>query len=100
DETPGQDPVVVLSYQYWQSRFSGSRAAIGSVMRVNDVAVTIVGVTPPGFRGDVIGEPLDFWLPMMMQPIINPTWSPLEAREWSWLSMMGRLKPGITVDLA
>jgi len=100
DQTPGQDPVAVLSYDYWQRRFSGSRAAIGSVMRVNDIAVTIIGITPPGFRGDVVGEPLDFWLPMMMQPIINSASLPLETRGWSWLSMMGRLKPGITLDPA
>ena len=72
DETPGEDPVAVLTYDYWQRRFSGSRAAIGSVMRVNDVAVTIIGVTPPGFGGDIVGQPVDFWLPMMMEPAIQP----------------------------
>jgi len=100
DETPGQDPVVVLSYQYWQSRFSGSRAAIGSVMRVNDVAMTIVGVTPPGFRGDIVGQPLDFWLPMMMDPAIQPKMNLLNDRAWSWVVMMGRLKPRVTLEQA
>ena len=100
DETPGQDPVVVLTYDYWQRRFSGSRAAIGSVMRVNDVAVTIVGVTPPDFRGDIVGEPLDFWLPMMMDPAIQPHMNFLNDRAWSWLVMMGRLKPGVTLEAA
>lgn len=100
DETPGQDPVVVLSYDYWQRRFSGSRAVIGSVMRVNDVAVTIIGVTPPGFDGDIVGQPLDFWLPMMMDPVIQPGMNFLNDRGWSWLLMMGRLKPGVTIDKA
>src|SRR5437660_9627447 len=58
DGAPGEDPVAVLTYDYWQSRFSGSSAAIGSVMRVNDVAVTIIGVTPPGFHGDIVGQPI------------------------------------------
>jgi len=62
DETPGEDPVAVLTYDYWQRRFAGSRAAVGSIMRVNDVAITIVGVTPPGFSGDIVGQPFDFWL--------------------------------------
>src|SRR6185437_15391234 len=57
DETPGQDPVAVITYDYWQRRFSGSSATIGSVMRINDIAVTIIGVTPPGFSGDIIGQP-------------------------------------------
>jgi predicted permease len=100
DETPGQDPVAVITYDYWQRRFSGSAATIGSVMRVNDVAVTIIGVTPPGFSGDVIGQPLDFWLPMMMDPAIQPNMNVLTDRGWSWLMMMGRLKPGVTLDRA
>ncbi|MFI5227414.1 MAG: ADOP family duplicated permease, partial [Gemmatimonadales bacterium] len=100
DETPGQDPVAVITYDYWQRRFSGSSAAIGSVMRVNDVAVTIVGVTPPRFSGDIIGQPLDFWLPMMMDPAIQPSMNLLNNRAWSWLMMMGRLKPGVTLEQA
>ena len=100
DEAPGQDPVAVITYDYWQHRFSGSSAAIGSIMRVNDVAVTIVGVTPPGFSGDIIGQPMDFWLPMMMDPVIQPKMNLLDNRGWSWLVMMGRLKPGVTLDEA
>ena len=100
DQTPGQDPVAVLTYDYWQRRFSGSRAAIGGIMRVNDVAVTIVGVTPPGFRGDIVGQPLDFWLPMMMDPVIQPRMNLLNDRAWSWLVMMGHLAPGVTLERA
>jgi predicted permease len=100
DETPGQDPVVVLSYDYWQSRFSGSPAAIGTIMRINDVSVTIIGVTPPGFRGDIVGQPLDFWLPMMMDPAIQPRMNLLNDRAWSWVVMMGRLKPGVALEQA
>src|SRR5213080_2331464 len=100
DETPGEDPVAVLTYDYWQGRFSGSRAAIGSVMRVNDVAVTIIGVTPPGFHGDIVGQPIDFWLPMMMHPAIQPRQDMIDDRAWSWVVMMGRLKPGATLEQA
>jgi predicted permease len=100
DETPGQDPVVVLTYDYWQRRFSGSFSAIGSVMRVNDVALTIIGVMPPGFRGDIVGQPIDFWLPMMMDPVIQPRMNLLNDRAWSWVMMMGRLKPGTTIAQA
>lgn len=100
DQTPNEDPVVVITYDYWQRRFSGSSAAIGSVMRVNDVAVTIIGVTPPGFDGDIVGQPLDFWLPMMMEPAIHPRQKMLDDRAWSWVVMMGRLKPGVTLEQA
>jgi predicted permease len=100
DQTPAEDPVAVITYDYWQRRFSGSSAAIGSIMRVNDVKITIVGVTPPGFDGDIIGQPFDFWLPMMMEPAIRPGMKLLDSREWSWLVMMGRLKPGVTLEKA
>ena len=100
DQTPGQDPVAVLTYDYWQRRFAGSRAAIGTVIRVNDVSLTIVGVTPPGFGGDIVGQPLDFWLPMMMDPAIQPKMDLLDDRAWSWVVMMGRLKPGVTLERA
>ena len=100
DQTPAEDPVAVITYDYWQRHFSGSRAAIGTVMRVNDVAVTIVGVTPPGFGGDIVGEPVDFWLPMMMEPAIRPRQKMIDDRQWSWVVMMGRLKPGVTLEQA
>jgi predicted permease len=100
DQTPGEDPVAVITYDYWQRRFSGSRAAIGSVMRVNDVAVTIIGVTPPGFAGDIVGQALDFWLPMMMSPVMQPYQKITDDRAWSWVVMMGRLKPGVTLEQA
>ena len=100
DKAPGQDPVAVLTYDYWQRRFSGSRAAIGSVMRVNDVAVTIIGVTPPGFAGDIVGQGCDFWLPIMMDPVIQPRMNQLASREWQWLVMMGRLRPSVTLATA
>ena len=100
DEVRGEDPVAVLTYGYWQRRFSGSREAIGSIMRVNDVAITIIGVTPPEFEGDIVGQPVDFWLPMMMAPEIQPRTNVLNDRAWSWLMMMGRLKPGVTLEKA
>jgi putative ABC transport system permease protein len=100
DQTPGQDPVAVITYDYWQRRFSGSSAAIGGVMRVNDVQVTIIGVTPRGFEGDIVGQPIDFWLPMMMQPVLQPRQNMVEDRQWSWLVMMGRLKQGVTLEQA
>ena len=99
DDTPGQDPVAVITYDYWQRRFAGSSDAIGSVMRVNDVQVTIIGVTPPGFAGDIVGQPIDFWLPMMMVPVIRGM-NRIVDRRWSWLSMMARLKPGVSLEQA
>src|SRR5207302_568788 len=57
-------------------------------------------VTPPGFHGDIVGQPIDFWLPMMMHPAIQPRQDMIDDRAWSWVVMMGRLEPGVTLEQA
>ena len=100
DRTPGGAPVAVISYGYWRRRFAGDRSAIGTVMSVSNVPITIVGVAPPGFDGDVVGSPTDVWLPMMMQPALGMRQSSLNNREVSWLHMMGRLAAGVSLEQA
>ena len=100
DVTPGQDPVAVISYAYWQRRFAGDRAVVGRAIRVNHAPITIIGVTPPGFTGDIVGESMDIWIPMMMAPAIRPNSRLIDNREASWLLLMGRLAPGATLAQA
>jgi predicted permease len=101
DDRPATpSPVAVLSYAYWQRRFGGDHAAIGSTFRVNGVPVTIIGVTPPQFAGDIVGQPTDLWMPIAMQPALQPRRNILNARQSSWLVLMGRLGPGVTLQQA
>ena len=51
DDRPTAPPVAVISSRYWQSRFGGDPSIAGRVIKVNDVPVTIVGVTPAEFTG-------------------------------------------------
>src|SRR3954469_9829956 len=51
DDTPGSEPVVVISDGFWQREFARSPAVLGRSMKLNDVAVIIVGVNPRGFTG-------------------------------------------------
>lgn len=51
DDVPGAPPVVVLSHRYWRSRFAGDTSVLGKSITLNNVAVTIIGVTPARFRG-------------------------------------------------
>lgn len=97
DEAPGRDPVAVISHGYWQRRFAGDRATIGRPITVNGTPVTIIGVTPPGFTGDLVGQSIEIWFPLMMQPLLMPHTGWLTDRGISWLLMMGRLKPGVSV---
>ena len=100
DKTPLGDPVAVISYGYWQRRFGGERSAIGSTMNVNGTTFSIIGVTPPTFAGDIVGQRIAVWLPMMMQPAIRAQRSLLDDRSVSWLLMMGRLAPGVSLAQA
>ena len=100
DKTPGDDPVVVISYAYWQNRFGGARSAIGSTITINGTPMTIIGVMPRDFWGDVVGQLPNMWLPLMMQPILDPHEAALKDRNISWLLLMGRLEPGVSLEQA
>jgi len=100
DRVPLGDPVVVISYDYWRRRFGAERSAVGSTVVVNGVPLTIIGVTPHGFTGDIVGQPTDIWIPMMMRQALQPSATVLDDRSFSWLSMMGRLAPGATLAQA
>ncbi|HEX6808551.1 MAG TPA: ABC transporter permease [Gemmatimonadaceae bacterium] len=100
DKIPGDDPVVVLSYAYWQSRFGGDRSAVGSTMTINGTPMTIIGVAPKDFWGDIVGQRPNMWVPLMMQPVLDPHEAVLKDRSISWLLLMGRLKPGVSLEQA
>lgn len=100
DRKAGDDPVVVIGYSYWQRRFGGRASAIGSTITLNGAPMTIVGVAPKSFTGDIVGQEPNMWLPLMMQPSIDPHENVLEDRTTSWLLLMGRLAPGVTLDQA
>ena len=100
DTAENANPVVVLGYGYWQSKFALSPSIIGKDIQLNGYPFTVVGVAPAGFDGDVVGERMALFVPLSMQPEI------VRGRHWrnnpnnSWLSLIGRLQPGITYALA
>jgi predicted permease len=98
----GSAPYAVISYQYWQRRFGGSPAALGSRIRVGKANLGVIGVAQPHFLGENVGEAPDFWIPLDMQPQIMPGRQWLEddpghiAEKVMWLHVIGRLKPGVS----
>ncbi len=98
--TPGSDPVLVISYGYWQRRFFADASVIGRKIRLNNYPFTIIGVAPPGFFGEVVGDRPDLWAPMMIQPQLLPGRNFLESVNDAALLLIGRLKPGVTVEQA
>lgn len=100
DRTPGAHPVVVLSYGFWQRRFGGNPAVLNQVLSLNGHPMTIVGVSARGFEGVSVGGAPDVMVPMMMKAQMTPTWDDLENRRSRWLTVMARLKPGVTREQA
>jgi predicted permease len=105
DDRTGAPPAVVLSYSYWQRRFNGDPAAIGRTILLNNLPFPVVGVAAPGFFGvDPQSNPMVF-LPIHAIPVLAQD----PAREervrffddhFYWIEMMGRLRPGVTIEQA
>lgn len=104
--TPADDqkrlghPVVVLSYANWKSRFGGDPAVVGTAVKLNGLAYTILGVMPREFFGTERVLAPEFWVPMAMEPQIEPGNDWLENRNTWNCWVVGRLKPGITTAQA
>jgi putative ABC transport system permease protein len=100
DEVQERNPVVVLSFGYWQRRFGSDPRVVNESILINSHPFTIVGVAPPNFKSIVVGQAPDVFAPMMMKAQITPGWNDLENRRSRWLNIFARLKPGMTLAQA
>jgi predicted permease len=100
DRSPGAHPVAVLGYNYWQSRFGGDPGIVGRTIVVNGHSLELVGVVQAGFEGLDIGQPVQLYVPIAMQPQMGPAWLQFEGRRWRWVQVFGRLREGVTLDAA
>jgi len=100
DTAENANPVVVLSYGYWNRKFALSPAIIGKQIRLNGFPFTVVGVAQQTFRGDVVGDDLEVFVPISMQPEIIRGLSLRNNANFSWLSLLGRLKPSVSAGQA
>jgi putative ABC transport system permease protein len=96
EAVPGGDPVIVISHEFWQTRFGGSPGVLGQTMQVNERAFTIVGIAPRGFRGTIMGLNFDLWVPATLAPLLLDGSRELELRGMRAYSAIGRLQPGAT----
>jgi predicted permease len=96
DTAPGAHPVLVVSYGFWKDKLGQNPAAIGQTLRINKYPFTVIGVTPPGFYGDTVGDAQDYWMPVTMQEQIITGRKWLESYNASWLHLIGRLNKGVT----
>ncbi len=99
DSVAGRDAVVVLSDGAWKTRFAADPSVLGRSVSINGRPFTVVGVAQPGFVATFLGFPFDVWVPTAMAPALGLDAS-LDARGATWLEMVGRLAPGMTLPAA
>jgi predicted permease len=104
DDDPAA-PYAVIGYDYWQRRFGRRSDVLGKTIRIRQGVFSIIGVAPPSFFGETVGQRPDVWVPLTLQPVVLP------GREWlhenpgggdkvMWLHVFGRLKPGVRIETA
>jgi predicted permease len=98
DDVPGALPRATISHGYWTRRFQGDSTVIGRTITVNGAGVLITGVGPPAFTGEVVGSTTDIWLPILTRDLLRPNEPILDNRHAIWLLLLGRAKPGLSLE--
>jgi len=91
---PEADNVVVLTDRFWARRFGSDPNIVGRKIQLDGKSVEIVGVMPPGFEHPILWGPIDFWQPLAFTPDRKTN------RGTNYLSIFGRLKPGVSIEQA
>jgi putative ABC transport system permease protein len=97
DRTPGTNLAALLSFGLWQRRFGGDAQVIGKTIELEKHVFTVVGVLPPGFRGQ--NGTADAWVTMMAAPLLRYKGVLTNSRNY-WFQVVGRLKDGVTLAQA
>ena len=110
DRAGAPQRVVVISHRAWMNRFGADPSVIGRTINLNGHAFTIVGITPKGFIGPVLGRTAEMYAPMALQPELRPpsagvrrnlgSANLLEVRGTRWLNLIGRLSEPAALDRA
>jgi macrolide transport system ATP-binding/permease protein len=99
DDRLGAEPTVMLSHAFWRRRFNSDPGLIGKQISLKENKVTVIGILPERFPGIMPAMPANIWVTI-------PTFAHVENstgrinRGHSWLSMIGRLKPGVSIEQA
>src|SRR5690242_2808139 len=97
---PGGSPTAVISYGYWTRRFQNDPSVVGRAILIDGVRMTVIGVAPPSFTGEIVGIDYDLWLPVTMHDVLEPNQRSLDRRSIDWLLLVGRLQAGVTLAQA
>jgi putative ABC transport system permease protein len=95
EDKPGAPQVIVLSYSLWQRRYGGDPNILGREVNLGG-KTTVIGVLPAGFEFPISDDNQDYW-----EPLLSASWltkDAREARDNHFLSVIGRMRPGVTVE--
>jgi predicted permease len=97
---PNSAPYVVLTYQYWRTRFNGDPGVVGRSVQLDKHAFTIIGVAPPEFQGTIMFIAPDFFMPIVNEEQMGAPSLNTRATEHAVFEALGHLKPGVTLAQA
>jgi predicted permease len=100
DKTIGGSPVVVLGHSFWQRRMASDPNIVGKTIQLNNRAYQVIGVGPDYFHGSKWALAMDFWVPISMAEELRRNPGLLADRGSHWMNVVGRLKPGVSMDQA
>ncbi len=96
DRAPGAARVALVAYDLWQRNWGGAEDLVGRTIELDDESYEVVGVLPPGFAG--VTDQAEVWLPLACAEILGRHY--IENRRFRWLSAVGRLQDGVSLETA
>ena len=99
DDKASAAPVTVLSHRAWQTAYGSDPAILGATLFVEGHPLTVIGIAPPGFFGEMLeSDPPELWIPLQQEPLIDGNGGFLNQSISAWLRVIGRLRPGASVE--
>ena len=99
DNTPGTQPVAVVSDSFWRNRLGADSNLIDRTIMLNGFPVTVIGVAPPSFNGMILEEPTQVWVPVLIHPQLAQS-KFIQNRNDRWLRLLGRIKSDVSSEEA
>ncbi len=100
DNSEGDHPVAVISYAWWKRSLARDPNVLSRTLKLGTTTYNIVGVAPPEFFGTKVGEAPDMWVPLSMIKDVPPHFGGYKEDFAESLLIMGRLKPGVSINAA
>jgi putative ABC transport system permease protein len=98
DDRRGCPGTAVLSYAFWQGEYGGRASVVGASILLDSHPFEIVGVTGPEFAGVDVGRKSEIYVPICVEPLICGENGLLDGRRGGWLRVVGRAKPGVSIN--